>query len=416
MNLGWLSASPTATTGYGGQTLDVCSRLLERHKVTCIGQTGDLIVWGGRQLVDTPRGKLEVVALADPQSSAEVINQYYTPEYGLDILIGFMDAFGIEYLNDVKIPVIGWIPIDGPFTQKWKHYVRNFHKVIAYSHFGYGELQKWLPPTKIGYIPHMIGEDLRPLDKDKIRDEFEEKYGIPKDTVLYVNVGANIGPRKELPLMMKTFTRFVKKVLREGGKPPYLFIHTNAFQVFPRGYDLPMWKEMLGPEAQKHILFPKYNPIISPVSNAELARVHTAGDVYWQNSVAEGFGLPEYEALACGTPVICPRNSAQTEIVEGRGPRRGWLVESVPEDVYEQIPVYVPQLTNYPVPDQRSALEKLEEAYHNPDLREKYGKVGRTYIEEYHNSDYCMGKWFRLLEDLEQELELLKKLGEAFRA
>ncbi|MCK4266508.1 MAG: hypothetical protein KAX31_04445, partial [Thermoplasmata archaeon] len=70
MNLGWLSASPTATTGYGGQTLEVCDRLMERHEVVCIGQTGDLIVWGGRQNVDTPSGKkLGVVALSDWRSA-----------------------------------------------------------------------------------------------------------------------------------------------------------------------------------------------------------------------------------------------------------------------------------------------------------------------------------------------------------
>jgi len=408
MNLGWLSASPTATTGYGGQTLEVCDRLMERHEVVCIGQTGDLIVWGGRQKVDTPSGKkLGVVALSDWRSAADLINSYYIQEYDLDIIIGFMDAFGVEFLNQVNVPVIGWIPIDGPFTGKWKNYVRNFHRVIAYSKFGYRELGKWLPPAKIGYIPHGVSEDFRPLDKDEIREEFEEEYGVPKDAFLAVNVGANVGPRKELPLMMRTFKRFVE----DGHDDAYLFIHTNAHGTYPRAYDLPVWRAML--EMEEHILFPDYNPIISPVSNSQLARVHNAGDVYWQNSVAEGFGLPEYEAMACGIPPICPRNSAQVEIVEGNGPRRGWLVESVPEDMYVQIPVYVPQLPTYPVPNQRSALEKLEEAYSNPDLRERYGKEARRYVEKYHNWDLVMDKWFKALDEIEAELGLFRQLGEA---
>jgi len=138
MRIGWLSASPSATTGYGTQTLEVCKRLLDRHFVVCIGNVGDVIVWGGKQRVPLPDGKeLQVVALADSQSAARIINDYYVPEYNLDIIIGFMDAFGIEYLNEVSIPTIGWIPIDGPFTEMWKHYVRNFYKIIAYSRFGY---------------------------------------------------------------------------------------------------------------------------------------------------------------------------------------------------------------------------------------------------------------------------------------
>ncbi|MBA7617629.1 hypothetical protein ES703_24945 [subsurface metagenome] len=382
---------------------------MERHEVVCIGQTGDLIVWGGRQKVDTPSGKkLGVVALSDWRSAADLINSYYIPEYDLDLVIGFMDAFGIEFLNGVNVPVIGWIPIDGPFTPKWKNYVRDFQKVIAYSHFGFEELQEWFHPTKIGYIPHGISEDFRPMDKDEVREEFEEEYGVPKDAFLAVNVGANVGPRKELPLMMRTFKRFVE----DGHDDAYLLIHTNAHGTYPRGYDLPMWRAMLGME--EHILFPDYNPIISPVSNSKLARVHNAGDTYWQNSVAEGFMLPGYEAMACGIPPICPRNSAQVEIVKGNGPRRGWLVESVPEDMYVQIPVYVPQLPTYPVPDQRSALEKLEEAYDSPDLREKYGKAGRAYIEKYHNWELVMGKWFRALDKAEAELDMFKNLETIF--
>lgn len=410
MKIGWLSASPTATTGYGGQTLEICDRLMEKHEVVCIGQTGDLIVWGGRQKVDTPSGKkLSVVSLSDLSSAADLINRYYTPEYNLDLVIGFMDAFGIEFLNDVNVPVIGWIPIDGPFTSKWKNYVRNFQQVIAYSRFGYGELQKWFPPTKIGYIPHGVSEEFRPLDKDEVREELEKEYGIPKDAFLAVNVGANVGPRKELPLMMRTFKRFIE----DGYKNSFLLMHTNAHGTYPGSYDLPVWRAMLGME--EHILFPNYNPIISPVSNTQLARIHNAADVYWQNSVAEGFGLPEYEAMACGTPVICPRNSAQTELVEGNGPRRGWLVENIPEDMYTQIPIYVPQLTKYPVPNQISALEKLEEAYNSPDLRKEYGRAGRSYIEKYHSWGSIIPKWFSLLETVENEMTLFKKLGKALK-
>ena len=413
MNLGWLSASPGARTGYGTQTAEIVDRLMEKHNVVCIAQVSDVIVWGGRQMIELPSGrKVEVLPLMGGKGVMDTINKYYTPEFDLDVIIGFMDAFGIEYLNDAVVPVIGWIPIDGNFTETWAHYVRKWHRVTTYSLFGYHELQKRLPASKIGYIPHGIPKEFQLLDKDTIRDEFAELYGVPKDTVLYVNVGANMGPRKELPLMIKTFGRLVEKVKATGGIPPHLFMHTNAYQVWPRGYDLITWRRMMNMEDYVH--FPVYNPIVSPVSNAELAKVHTAADVYWQNSVAEGFGLPEYESLACGTPVVCPRNSSQVEIIEGRGPRRGWLVENVPGDMYEQIPVYIPQLPTYPVPDQNSALEALLEAYYSPDLRERYGKTGHEFIERYHRWDTVMHGWDKLLSEMESDLGMFTELQKAF--
>jgi glycosyltransferase involved in cell wall biosynthesis len=359
--------------------------------------------------VDTPSGrKIEVVALADPKSAASIINQYYVPEYKLDLIIGFMDAFGIEFLNDVNVPVIGWIPIDGDFTETWANYVRNFYKVIAYSKFGYRELQKWLPPSKVDFISHAVSEEFQPLDRDEVREEFSKLYGIPKDAFLAVNVGANMGPRKELPLLMRTFAKWAKD------KKAYLFLHTNAYQLYPAGYDLVAWRRMVGGE--KNILFPKYNPIISPVSNSLLARVYNAADIYVQNSVAEGFGLPIVESMACGTPAIVPDNSAQRELVRAEdGEERGWLVESVPEEMYVQVPVYVPQLPTYPVPNQLSLREKLDDAYNNPDKRRRYAERALKYVKENHSFEVTMDGWFRVLDEAQDELELFKALGSSFR-
>jgi glycosyltransferase involved in cell wall biosynthesis len=334
--------------------------------------------------------------LADAISAPEIINKSYVSEFKLDVIIGFMDAFGIEYLNQAEIPVIGYIPIDGPFTDSWKHYLRNFYKIVAYSEFGYGELLKFFPPSKVDYIPHGVDtETFKPSkNKDEIREKFEKEYGVPKDATLYVSTAANVGPRKEIPLLMHTFKRFAEK-----GYDAYLYLHTNAYMQFPRGYDLIKWRESL--RMEERICFPKYNPIISPASENELAKIYNAADVYVSNSVAEGFGLPIVEALSCGTPAICPDNSSQTELVEGRG----WTTRNVPLDMYYQVPVYVPQLTYYPVPDQNSLLENFIESYERSDLRRKYGEAGRKFVVERYSWNVVIQKWFRFLSQIEEELK-----------
>lgn len=50
------------------------------------------------------------------------------------------------------------------------------------------------------------------------------------------------------------------------------------------------------------------------VTTDELVKLYNQAKVYVQPSVYEGFGLPVLEALACGTPVICGKNSSIQEI------------------------------------------------------------------------------------------------------
>ena len=402
MKIGWVSATPIATTGYGRQTKEACSRLIERHDVVCVGTFGDVIIWGGRHRLPTPCGKeLLVLSLSDPRSAADVINAY-SRKYRFDVIIGHMDCFGIEFLNNVEKPVIGYIPIDGPFTAKMYHYLRNYHRIVAYSKFGYEQLLKWYPPAKVSYIPHVVNVNVfHPLDresKEKVRERFEREYGIPRHAFLALNLGANFGERKELPLLMRTFKKFVEE--REA----YLFMHTNAFAPYPRGYDLIAWRRMLNME--KYIHFPRYNPIIEPATDEELCMIVNAADAYVQNSIAEGLGLPLVEAMACGVSVIAPDNSAQRELVKGRG----WLFESVEDDIYVNIPCWIPNLQEYPVPNQRSLLEKLKHAYEFPELRKEYGEKSREFSLNY-SPEKVMPQWFRFLEEVKSELQIFREMA-----
>jgi len=413
MNIGWVSATPIAKTGYGTQTLEVCDRLLAHHNVVCIGQTGDVMVWGGRQTITTPSGKqLTIVPLADPKSAVDIIDSYYVSEFNLDLVIGFMDAFGIDYLNQLHVPVVGWIPIDGTFTDMWAYYVKNFYKVVAYSQYGYQQLRGFFPSSKIDYVPHGISNDFNPKDPTIGRKQLQA-LGIPQDAFLVMTVGANIGPRKEIPLMIKTFARFVSS----GHKDAHLYIHTNPNQLWPKGYDLIQWRRMMGMENNVH--FALRDPIFAPLETQHLAEIHSAADLYWQNSVAEGFGLPIGESMACGTPTMVPDNSSQTELVHSEGEEsigsRGILVRSVPGEVYEQIPVYVPQLPIYPVPDQSDVLDKLNWAYNHREDLKTMGMEANRYINDHHRWDYVIREWLRVLQDVESDLTIFGSIAKHLR-
>lgn len=412
LNLAWISATPVAQTGYGRETREIGYRLVDLgFKVTFIGAFGDVVIWGGKEELTTFKGnKAVVLPLTSPSSAADVIDAY-AMKYGFDVVIGFMDCFGLEFLNNVKCPVIGYIPIDGPFTEEMKNFMRNYHKVVAYSKFGFNELLKFYPPTKTGYIPHAIDTEVfKPLNK-KEYDEAREWMAatpdlagpVPKDaSFVAVNTSANIGPRKCLPLLMRTWKRF-SEMHKED--PPHLVIWTNSYAP-GKGYNLVSLRSKLGLE--KYIHFPKYDPILEPTSDENFRRIYGASDVYVGNSVAEGFGLPTVEAMGCGLPPIAPANSAQTEYIVGNG----WLVDNIDPEDYIEYPVYVPTMQTYPVPSQKSLLKKLEEAYSNPDLRKKYGRRSRNFVVKNYSWSVVLPKWVELLNGLEEELELFKKINE----
>lgn len=376
-----------------------------------MAQIGDTVVYGSRLNVPTPNGDLTVLSMAG--NVDQLINHYYLPEFKWDIVIGFMDAFGISYLNNVACPVIGWIPIDGPFTPNWREQVKNFHRVIAYSKFGYKELQGWFPPSRIGYIPHGISEDYHPLpeeDRELIRMGMEKSHGIPKDAFLIISVGANVGPRKCLPLMITSFARFAQQKIQEGVEhPPHLYIHTNPFEHFPRGYDLNQWSSMMGVGDLVH--FPSLNPVLKPASTVQLNNLYNAAaynGVYTQNAVAEGFGLPIGEAMRAGCPIVVPLNSAQTELVDED--RNGWGFPCLDTNVYAQIPNYVPMLPVYPVPDQEKLIRTWNIAYDSPDERRRRGDSAYRYIKVNHNWDRVISGWRGALDAVELDIEFLRKV------
>lgn len=378
--------------------------------VTFIGSFGDVVIWGAVEEQETFQGnKVTILALTLPQSAPTVINGY-AERYGFDVVIGFMDAFGLEYLNNIKSPVIGYIPIDGPFTAKMKGYMKNWYKITAFSKFGFKELQKWYPPSKIGRIPHGVDtETFKPLNKTEYDDAREWMATsttlagpVPKDCFLAVSVGANVGPRKCLPLLMRTWSKLVE---RHKDDPPHLIMWTNAYGP-GRGYDLISHRINLGME--EYIHFPKYDPILQPASDEELRKIFGGSDVYVHNAVAEGFGLPTTEAMSCGCAPVAPGNSAQKEYVEGNG----WLTEHVDPEDYIEYPVYVPTLQEYPVPSQRSLLKNLEEAYNRPDLVKRFSRRSRRFVVQNYAWDRIMPQWIKLLERTESELGLFKKLGD----
>lgn len=401
LNVGWLSASPVATTGYGLQTREIVSRIIksEKHGIKCIGGTGGTLLWGGHTFMPVKKlgVDIEILPTMGDMTGKDVLPMYIQ-EHKLDLIISLWDSYVINYLPDMKVPCCMYIPIDAPFTKQMYESVRNAYFVIAYSQYGYNELLKWLPPAKVRYIPHGIDTEVfNPVSENDIKD-MRELINVPEDAFLVINNGANLGERKHIPLLMKAFAEFAHE-----HDDAYLYLFTNPAMRYPQGYDLGAFAENLG--IKDRVRYPKIDPIIAPWDEQDMAALYSCADVFATSTIGEGFGLPVAEAQACGTPVIATNCSSMTELVR----EHGWLVDTVPESVYQFTPVWLPTCQMYPVPNMQSFLAAFESAYYNRDtIKGVMGKEAREFIVENYDWSKIMPMWEKLLDEVESDFQLLR--------
>jgi len=396
VKVGWLSAPASAVTGYGKITLEVCSRLTDMgHEVVNVGGRGTVITWGEKLWVNTEKGNRFLVLPCWGQVGDRGTIEYYIQRYGLEVLVSLWDSFVLHAIGRPSIPWAAHIPIDAPLTRKWANYLVNADLIVPYSKFGYNELLKHFPDFMVKYIPHAINTEVFKPRTEEEKTQLRTKWNIPKDNFMVLFVGANMGERKCIPHLMLTFKRFIEKYTDST-----LYLFTNLAQ-WPSGSDIMGFAEELG--IQHKVTMPRFNTILDSVEDEELADLYACTDITVNASLGEGFGMSILESMSCGIPVIATNNSSMSELVQGG---HGWLVDTVPEETWVDIPCWVPTLQQFSPPNLRSLLRCLGEAYENPDLRKEYGRKARDFVVETYDWNMIMPKWEELLKELKETRKL----------
>lgn len=388
MRVGWISTPLTARSGYGKVTKEVCFRLADMgYEVVNIGGRIQTVVLGEKFYVPTENGNRVLVLPAWGQVGDHATIEYYVRRYRLEAVISLYDAY-VHMFGKPSVPWAMQCPIDAELTKKWLTYMLNADCIVAMCDYAYNQLLKHFPDFMIRKIEHGVDTEIFHPRSQEEKLKLREKWNIPKEAFVMLNVSANWGERKSLCQLMITFKRFL-----ERHPDAYLYLYTNLVERCPQGYDLIGFAEEL--EISNHVLGPKINVILDSVDDSELSELYATADVLVHPSWAEGFGLPIIEAMACGTPVIATNTTSMTELVQGRG----WLVEPVPRDVWEDVPVWIPLLSRYQVPNLNSLLECMEDAYNSPDKRLEYGKLSREYALNYDWSR-IVPKWDSLIREM----------------
>jgi glycosyltransferase involved in cell wall biosynthesis len=387
MNIGWVSAPISATTGYGLVSRNICFRLADLgYDVVNIGGRGTTVVYGEKIVFVSPKGKRVLSLPAWGFTGDKNTIEYYIQRYKLDVIISLFDAFALGFGKPSK-PWAAYIPIDAPLTKKWYNYLTNPDVIVAMSNFGKNELLKFFPPFMIDYIPHGVDTTVfKPVSK-RGKAKFRKLFNIPEDKFVALFVGANMGERKCIPQLMIAFKRFLEK-----HPDSLLYLMTALRNRYPEGYDLIAFAEELG--ISDKVLGPAFNVVVDPLDETELAKLYACADVLVLPSFGEGFGLPIIEAQSSGVPVIATKSSSIIELVEGHG----WLIETVSGDEWIDVPVWIPLLAQYNVPKISSIVEMLCDAYENPSKRAEYAEKSREFALQY-DWDNIMPKWRNLIDE-----------------
>ena len=155
-----------------------------------------------------------------------------------------------------------------------------------------------VPERKITVVYPGGGTSLHPVADASRLSAVKRRYGLPESYLLYVGT---IHPRKNLLRLVEAYELLQRwsdvsdLSLVIAGKKGWLYE-----SIFRRTTELGL---------ENRVIFPGY------VDSDDLPALMSGAVAFVLPSLYEGFGLPAWEAMACGTPVVCSNVSALPEVV-----------------------------------------------------------------------------------------------------
>lgn len=184
-------------------------------------------------------------------------------------------------------------------------------------------------------------EHFRPISNSKRLQDVTKKYKITKPFILYVGQW----------MEHKNLFRLIEAFIKVNANSKY----AGRYQLVLAGQarDYGEYRDKISQvKAERDIVLPGF------IADDDLPALYNAAQLFAFPSLAEGFGIPPLEAMACGTPVIASRAS------------------SLPE-VLGQAALYFDPL------DTGSMARAIIRGLSDASLRERLSKIGRQQAAQY---------------------------------
>ncbi|MEM7586722.1 MAG: glycosyltransferase [Acidobacteriota bacterium] len=213
-------------------------------------------------------------------------------------------------------------------------------------------------PARIEVVPEGVDPTVfRPIPRD----------GLPAGPFRVLSVG-RWEPRKGFDLLLRAWAKAF-----EPSDPVELVLHTSHPSDPSWRLEDALRRRNLGPHA----------PVVwsRPTSLPHLVLLYNRCDCFVTATRGEGWGLPVFEALACGKPVIVPRFGALAELLDDR------TADFI--DVARQVPAHDGRVFlrdedcgQWAEPDPDHLVELLRNAREHPEEGEARGRRGREAVVE----------------------------------
>jgi glycosyltransferase involved in cell wall biosynthesis len=208
-------------------------------------------------------------------------------QYNLSPLAG---KFGITTIHDVSFFVEPeWFrPMDRNMLQKFvPSSARRARFVLTVSNTSREHIERYIPgiEDKIVVTPNACNPAIVPIPREEAVAQVGRELGVDGPFLLTVGTRA---PRKNMNLVAAAADRLPKEV-------PHSLVVSGK-----EGWG----EEKLGLRARA----------VGYVTDAQLAALYSAADLYLAPSLYEGFGITILEAFTCGCPVLCSDGGAQPEV------------------------------------------------------------------------------------------------------
>jgi glycosyltransferase involved in cell wall biosynthesis len=409
-------------TGYSTYGMEVMKRLhatgkYELAELGCYGQVGDMaaayLPW--QFFHNMPRNDSE-----QGEYNSRPTNQFgewrfeqTCLQFRPDIVFDIRDWWMLEFQARSPFrPFFHWAimpTVDSqPQDEQWMATYQDADAVFTYSDWGLEQLYKQgrgTVPTKCSAPP---GADLQSFGIIEDKAGLRQKMGIPANALVVGTIMRN-QKRKLFPDLIDSFSQFLREAPKEISSRAYLYLHTSYPDI---GWDIPRLLKEAGVSHRTFMtyvcracngMFPSLyqdvrgvckncgNPTATLPNTAfgvppkALAAIINLFDVYVQYAIAEGFGMPQVEAAACGVPVMAVDYSAMADVVRK----------------LKGIPIPVQRLYREPethcwraLPDNNLFVQQLAQFFSGPEsLRKRKGQEARRAVEKHYTYDRTAKIW-----------------------
>jgi glycosyltransferase involved in cell wall biosynthesis len=314
-----------------------------------------------------------------------------------DIFFVLLDLYAVadgfqSLKRQFPVPTVLYAPIDGiRVPRAWWEAPRAADLVVAMAEHGQ-RVMRTEAGLEADVLLHGVEHDAvfpvshnRPLTvwrgntayRVTNKDDAKALLGL-KDRFVILAVNRN-SVRKNYYDTFRIFDQF-----RRAHPDAFLYIHATPKD---EGGDLTLLAERYG-LTREHVWIHHAGDTFVGAPKWTLTWLYNAADVKLSTSMAEGFGLTDAEALACGTPVVAQDFSATHDVV---GPG-GLLVK--PARYFTTA-----RMVDFALPDLDAMYHALERLYQDAALRATLSQEAVTYARRY-NWDVTANEFYQRFKQL----------------